>query len=244
MKIIEKFLDLVYPPNIYCLMCGSVIDKTRRYSLCDNCIEKFMWVRDRTCEKCGKILEENYTKSLCPDCLEREHYFDKGYTCAKYGLYERSLIVDFKKGDKSYIGRILGEILYDRIVIENLPVDVIISVPVHKKKLKQRGYNQAEIMAYELARRMDICYRGDFLLRKKKTVPMKRLGAMDRMINLSGAFEVNPDVADEIQGKNILIVDDIYTTGATVDQCSKILKENHAKKVYVLTFAAGSIMVK
>ena len=88
-------------------------------------------------------------------------------------------------------------------------------------------------MAYELARRMDICYRGDFLLRKKKTVPMKRLGAMDRMINLSGAFEVNPDVADEIQGKNILIVDDIYTTGATVDQCKEDFKKKIMQKKFM-----------
>lgn len=244
MKIIEKILDLLYPQSIYCLMCGSVIDKTRKYSLCDSCIEKFMWIKGKHCEKCGKVLEENYTKDLCPDCLQRDHYFDKGYTCAGYGLYERSLIVDFKKGDKSYIGIILGEILYDRIVIENLSIDVIISVPIHKDKLKERGYNQAGIMAEELARRLGICYRDDMLLRNKKTVPMKRLGAMDRMANLSGAFEVNPKVSMDIAGKNFLIVDDIYTTGATLDHCSKILKENHAKKVYILTFAAGNIMVR
>ncbi len=236
-------MQCLYPPSIYCIMCGSIIDETRKYCLCDSCITRFMWIKNKTCEKCGKLLEENYTKKLCPDCLKREHYFDKGFTCSQYGLYERSLIVDFKKLGKSYIGKVLGEILYDRIVIENLELDVIISVPIHRKKLKERGYNQAELMALSLAKKLGVEYDGDVLFRTKKTVPMKRLGPAERIDNLRGAFDINLSTIDKIRGKNILIVDDIYTTGATLDECSRILKENYAKKVYILTFAAGNIMV-
>lgn len=242
--MIKKLEDMLYPKSIYCIMCGSVIDGTRKYSLCDNCIEKFMWIKDRTCAKCGKILEGYWQNDLCGDCMEREHYFDKGFTCSKYGLYERNLILEFKKRDKSYIGRILGEILYDRIVIENIDFDVIISVPIHRARLRERGYNQAELMAKFLAERLGVKYVKDVLKRTRKTIPMKKLGVWDRMKNLEGAFAVNEGKVKAIESKNVLLVDDIYTTGATLDVCSKILKEKGAAKIYVITFAAGSMATR
>ena len=105
-KLREKFCQLIYPKGIYCVLCGSVIDGTRKYELCDNCIEKFLWITNNNCQKCGKILVRDYIGDFCPDCLERERYFDRGFTCATYSLYERNLILEYKKRDKSYIGRI------------------------------------------------------------------------------------------------------------------------------------------
>lgn len=243
-KLSKKLCQLIYPKGIYCVLCGSVIDRTRKYELCDNCIEKFLWITNNNCQKCGKILVQDYIGDFCPDCLEREHYFDRGFTCATYSLYERNLILEYKKRDKSYIGRILGEILYDRIVIENLSVDVIIEVPIHFKKLKSRGYNQAEIMTRDLAQRLGLPYKPRVIKRKRETVSMKKLGVWERIANMTDAFEVEMRNVNWVKGKNVLLVDDIYTTGATVDMCSKALKDAGAETVYVLTFASGGMMVR
>ena len=94
MRFIKEVLRFIYPESIYCICCGSIIDASRSYSLCDNCIEKIKWIGERTCEKCGKILQQDYSHEFCEDCRNAVHYFDKGYTCCQYGLYERALIMD------------------------------------------------------------------------------------------------------------------------------------------------------
>ncbi|MEG0661966.1 MAG: double zinc ribbon domain-containing protein, partial [Anaerovoracaceae bacterium] len=134
-------MEGIFPPSIYCIACGSVIDKTRHYALCDACIEKFHWVRESTCEKCGKRLNVEYQHTLCYDCRDLIHDFDQGYTCTQYGLYERVVMMDYKYSDKSYIGKILGDILADRMEGEPLNIDLVIPVPIHKSRGKSRGYN-------------------------------------------------------------------------------------------------------
>ncbi len=239
-KYADMLLGKLFPRSIYCVACGSLIDSTRKYSLCDNCIEKFIWVKGKTCSKCGKVLNENYQGDKCKDCIEDSHYFDRGFTCSSYGLYERTLISKFKKDEKTYIGRVIGDILYDRIVIENLNVDVIISIPIHTNKKNERGFNQAEIMAKFLARKMEIPFMPKSIYRKKETIPMKKLDVWERRENMKNAFIIRNKYKGYLKDKNLLVIDDIYTTGATFDECSKIFKEIGVGKVYILTFAAGS----
>ncbi len=239
-KITNKLLEIIYPTYIYCFACGSIIDNSREYGLCDNCIEKFSWATGRTCKKCGKVLGEKDRGNLCHDCMRREHEFDKAFTCTRYGLYERRLISKFKNEQKSYFAEALGRILYDRIVIENLNVSGIIPIPMHKEKLKKRGYNQALLMATELSKRMGVEVYPDVVKRVAKTLPNKKLDAFGRMANMKNAFAIEQGRVQKIKGKDILLIDDIYTTGATVDVCSRLLKENGAGKVYVLTFSAGT----
>lgn len=244
MEIKNKILDLIYPSNIYCICCGSAIDKTRDYALCDKCIENFYWINNKICQKCGKILEEDYWRDLCEDCISNPHDFDKGFTCTRYGLYERVLMMDYKYSDKSYIGNKLGDILYDRIVIEELDFDVIISIPIHKKRMEKRGYNQAEIMARALSRRLGNKEFGEYLVRTVDTAPMRNLGIEERRENVKNSFKLTSSGIDKIKGKNILLIDDIYTTGSTLDSASRLLKDSGANKVYILTFAAGGNVIK
>jgi len=240
MGFIEKGLEILYPSNIHCLFCGSAIDNTRPYALCDTCMEKFHWLGDKTCGKCGKLLPDDYRHDLCYDCRAFPRAFEKGYTCVQYGLYERGLMMDYKYRGKSYIGRKLGDILYDRMALENFHADYIVPVPMHEKKQQKRGYNQAAIMAKRLARRMEAVYIGNLLARCRETKPMKGLGSFERQENLRGAFAVQRGNRYAITGKDILLVDDIYTTGSTMDQCSKILLEAGANQVFALSFAAGA----
>ena len=237
-------MEILYPAYLYCFCCGSVIDKSRVYGLCDNCITRFRWATGRTCDKCGKPLSENSIRNLCDDCIERSRFFDRGFTCTGYGLYERKLISEFKKKGKSYMAQAIGRILHDRIVITNISFDVIIPIPIHGKKLKTRGYDQAVLMALELSKLTGVAADLNAVKRSKMTAPNKNLGAEQRAENMRGAFVVTESGKIRLRGKDILIVDDIYTTGATVDACAEVLKKAGVGKVYVLTLASGTYSFK
>lgn len=239
-----KLLEILFPSNIYCMTCNAIINKKSKYAICDKCLKRFHWIEDATCEKCGKIISNNYLgQKFCVDCKENEHYYNRGYVCAQYGLYERTIIMSFKYGNKPYIGKILGKIMAERFVIEkNNPedeVDIIIPVPIHKKRERKRGYNQAEILATVISKELKIPLGKKVVYRTKNTVPMKSLGALERTENVKNAFEVNQEHSNALINKKILLVDDIYTTGSTIDSVSKLLLEVGAEKVDFLAFAAG-----
>lgn len=240
MGIKEKILDVFFPSNIYCISCGSLIDKTREYALCDSCKLRFHWAGVKTCAKCGKILQDKYVHELCYDCRQYDRNFEQGFTCAQYGLLERGVLMDYKYKGKSYIGQKLGDIMYDRMEVEDLEYDMIVPVPMYSKNQNERGYNQAQIMAARLATRKNMICASELLVRTKKTAPMKGLGAVERYENLKNVFAISSKNHYTIAGKRILLIDDIFTTGSTLDACSKVLKEAGAEAVYVLTFACGA----
>lgn len=237
--VLEKLCEAVFPSNIYCICCGSMIDGTRPYSICDECAGKLHWINGAVCEKCGKALPKNYRGRYCYDCMSGEHRFKKAYSCFTYGLHEREMILDFKYNGRGYIGKKFGDMMYDRILCENLAIDVIIPVPLYATREKQRGYNQSEVMAGRLGERLGIPMRADLLHRIQETSFLRSLNPAERAYTLEGAFSVETYGKNYLREKNILLIDDIYTTGATVDECSKMLKEAGAGDVYVMTLASG-----
>ena len=246
MKLIDarKLLELLFPSDLYCISCESIIDKSRVYSLCDKCVRMFHWVDERTCEKCGKILQAEYLHRICVDCRENERRFIKGYTCLQYGLYERELLLAFKYGGKAYIGEKIARAMADRIKPEGFETDIIVPVPMHKRKLASRGYNQAEIIAVNLARILNLKSQNKLLLRTGYTAAMSRLAPEERRMNIENAFKVAGNAAKKIEGKRVLLVDDIYTTGSTADECSRALLEAGAIEVRFISFAAGANLIK
>ena len=249
-RIKETIAEAIFPSNIYCICCGSLIDKSRPYALCDLCVEKFHWITGRTCDKCGKALPDTYRGRLCYDCMRLEHHFDKGFSCLTYGLHEREVLLDHKYNGKGYLAEKFGDILYDRISCEDITPDVIIPVPISAERLKKRGYNQSALMARRLSKRWGIPMDEGVLVRKKDTTLLRSLNPADRRLMLEGAFEIKGVKAaggdkgrrgfrSKMAGKCVLLIDDIYTTGATVDTCTKVLKDAGAEKVYVLTLMSG-----
>lgn len=238
-KAAEVMEETVFPSNIYCICCGSLIDGSRAYSLCDECIGKFHWITGKSCEKCGKALPEAYRGRLCYDCMNTAHYFTKGYSCLTYGLHEREVLLDYKYNGKSYLAKKLGDMLYDRISCEDISVDIIIPVPISAGRERKRGYNQAALMSRRLSARWNVPWDGRVLLRKKETPLLRSLNPSDRRMALAGAFAVSDTAAYKLTGKTILLIDDIYTTGATADVCSKTLLEAGARQVYFLSLASG-----
>lgn len=233
----EGFAEAIFPSNIYCICCGSLIDKSRPYALCDLCVKKFHWITGRTCEKCGKALPDTYRGRMCYDCMRIDHAFERGFSCLIYGLHEREVLLDLKYNGKGYLAAKFGDILYDRISCEDIHPDVIIPVPISAGRLKKRGYNQSALMARQLSKRWGVTIDEGILVRRRDTTLLRSLNPADRRLALDGAFEVITN--SRLAGKEVLLIDDIYTTGATVDICSSVLMDAGAAKVYVLTLASG-----
>ena len=241
--LVRGLLDLVYPSNIYCISCNVPIETDLPYSLCEECIRAIPWANESTCRKCGKALESWYGSTLCKDCHNLERNFDTGFTCAQYDTMTRSMLIQFKYQDQSYLGAHLGEVMADRMkaLDQNLDPkeDLVLAVPMHQKKQRRRGYNQAALLAREVATRREKPFRSDLLLRRAETKAMFELTAKERRENMRQAFYVPEHKAEQLRGKVILLVDDIFTTGSTADACAQTLLAAGAKKVFLLTFASG-----
>lgn len=218
------------------MCCNDFIDSNQPYALCPACVQKLHWIVGTTCAKCGKSIEK---EGFCTDCELMPRYFDKGISCVQYGRMEKELIHRFKYRDGSYMGKKFAMLMAERLEIESFSVDLIVSVPMFYEKEKVRGYNQASILARELSRYIGTHYGKAVLFRMRNTVPMSELSAEERAVNVKNAFTVSQKWYKMIQDKTILLVDDVFTTGNTVNECSRVLKECGAKKVYFLTFASG-----
>ena len=278
-RISEEISEAVFPSNIYCIVCGSLIDGSRPYALCDKCVQEMHWITGGTCDWCGKALPDTYRgvaadgRRLCYDCMERAHSFTRGWSCLSYGLHEREIMMDIKYNSKGYIARKMGDVLFDRMepLIEAafsdglVPFDMVVPVPVSRKRLLKRGYNQSELMARQFlyrwkqflreSARLDgrasadaginvvaaLCPQLEthLLIRQKETVMLRSLNPEERRLALEDAFAVNAALRGFVAEKNVLLIDDIYTTGATADACSTVLLEAGAEAVYLLTLCSG-----
>lgn len=249
----EDVLELVYPSGIYCISCGRPMDQRFPYSLCGNCVQLLRWAGRDICGRCGRPVTGGGKGALCGDCAEEERRFKKGFTCVGYGEREKAIIHDFKYGGKAYYGEKLAKLMAERIELEesfkelgtsieelraSSGFDLIIPVPMYKEKEKDRGYNQAAVLGKHLARRLGISFLDHGLIRCRNTPPMSSLSAGERRQNVKGAFAVNERVRRQLTGKVVLLVDDVFTTGSTVEACAEVLREAGAQTVFVITFAS------
>ncbi|MBR0126657.1 MAG: ComF family protein [Firmicutes bacterium] len=260
-RVLEIGERLLFPNNIYCLVCGAMIDESRPYSLCDKCVRQLHWITggrqadgklQRVCAKCGKALPETYRGALCYDCMHHKHAFEKGFSCLTYGLHERELMMNLKYNGRSYIAAKMGEMMFDRMKYEladfnpdGVKIDVVVPVPISRDRLRKRGYNQSELMARYFVRAWDRelgeapQLETRALLRTKNTQMLRGLDPAERALAMRGAFAVKSTGTEILRDKNVLLIDDIYTTGSTSDACSKALLEAGAQRVYLLTLASG-----
>ncbi len=153
-------------------------------------------------------------------------------------------MMEYKYNDKAWIGRKVGEILADRMAKEAYHPDLVVPVPIHKAREAKRGYNQVAIMAKVFSAKSGLLFDDQLLLRIKDTLPMRNLGVSERVANVADAFVIRTHGGEaSIQDKNVLLIDDIYTTGSTADSCTQTLLLGGAKEVRLLTFAAGANVI-
>lgn len=307
-------LQLLYPMATYCVCCGNLIDQSRSYCLCDHCIRRIEWGW-LTIDLAAQEAETGRTSDL-----------DSAVACISYGLYGRRLIFDLKYNKHTYTARVIADILADRICSDPdtrhlLRTDFIVPVPLHAKRLAQRGFNQTAKIGKHLERRLresriedltekkcletaaerraalraddgitkpdapliklegwesdvfcefpktELCAShatgvpreaqdaraaaearrstyprllADALLRVKATTPQRALSAEERCANLNNAFAIAPAFLSKLAGARILLLDDAYTTGATANQCARVLKEAGVAEVHLAALATGN----
>ncbi|HPT78789.1 MAG TPA: ComF family protein [Candidatus Atribacteria bacterium] len=233
--IISAALDLIYP-RVYCELCGSPLEKSAHSGFCGTCHASLPFIAGPRCHKCGKPLKTEADR-LCPDCFSIEHAFEAGLPVFEYIEPVRGLVHRYKYDREYHLGRSLAYFMAELYRASGWKAQIAIPVPLHKNKLKTRGFNQALLLAEYLAHKCRIACLDGVLVRRVDTGTQTRLSRREREENLRDAFHVVKP--SKIAGKDILLIDDIYTTGATVDNCSKALKNAGAGAVYVLTLATG-----
>ncbi|MGB9975645.1 ComF family protein [Thermovenabulum sp.] len=233
-KIAESFLNALYPVKTNCTFCGKKIENGM--PVCGECLSGLEMISPPFCEKCGKPLYKDLS-TYCYDCRRKKHYFEKARA---YGVYEgvlKGLIHEFKYNGERRLSTFFGEKLfeaYERYGFED--IEVIVPVPLHKKREEKRGFNQSLLLAKELGERTKKEVR-DALIRTRNTEHQTALPREKRDENVKDAFKIK--IGSPVGGKNVLLVDDVYTTGNTADECAKALLSGGAKKVYVITLARG-----
>ncbi len=232
-NILETLTDIVFPK--ICPICARAVPLGWG-SICPECAGKLTFVREPYCMRCSKPVDED--EEYCRDCTERTHVYDEGCAALIYDEYMSKSIYGFKYNGKTEYARfyadVMAEVLGDRI--RRWDPDAIIPVPIHKSKLKKRGYNQAHLLSKELSKRLSIPVKSDIVTRQSATKVQKNLSAAARQNNLKKAFNV---IQNSVKLNSVLIVDDIYTTGATVDAMAGCLKDAGVKNVYFAALCIG-----
>ena len=228
-------VNLLYPRR--CPVCHEAVSPMGRW-ICLDCEGVFSYIKEPICLKCGKELGED-ERELCYDCESRERVFEASTALMNYDLTAKDSMVYFKyKGRKEYADFYAEALIRargDRIL--RWKPQLILPIPIHRSRRRVRGYNQAEEIAKRLGKHLGIPVRNDILVRRRRTEAQKELGAAGRERNLEKAL----DVTASLEGvKRILVVDDIYTTGSTLQACARALKKAGAEKVYGCTVCIGS----
>ena len=229
-KIQEKIINLIYPQT--CGICGKINHK----AICSKCN-----IQLKKQEKMGILTKEE----LEENSLEIEKYFEELMYIFKYEGQIRELILDYKFNEKSYMYKtFVNFLLKNKKIFENIKkYDKIIPVPISKKRYKERGYNQSLLIAKEISMQMSCETSNNIklelvnncLIKTKNIIEQSKLNKEDRQQNIQGVYTLKN--GSILTNKSILLIDDIYTTGSTVNECSRILQQANPKKIGVLVLA-------
>lgn len=222
-------------------MCDEILynmNEACRPQICSNCVGKISLVEPPYCMKCSKPLEDDM-RELCTDCEKKAHVYVRGVSAFSYSKAMKASMYGFKYNNKrEYAGFYASKIAESYSdVIRTWNVDVLIPVPLHAAKKRKRGYNQATVLAKELERLLDIKVDDNILKRVKNTRPQKELTDKERYNNIKNAFQIS---TNELKYNKVILVDDIYTTGVTIDECAKVLMDAGVGKVYFITACIGN----
>lgn len=232
---IEAVIELLFPRR--CPVCDDIVIPRGEY-ICAPCRKKLQIVAEPCCKKCGKPIEDA-RQEYCYDCAEHAHVYDSGKAVFLYDETMKRSIARFKYAPyrREYADYYVREMTRccGRQLIRWKP-EALVPVPLHRSRKRRRGYNQAELLADGLSMNFHIPVRTDLVRRIKRTIPQKKLDNKERQKNLKTAFWVSPEAAE---CETIVLIDDIYTTGSTVDAIAKLLKERGVKRVYILVLSIG-----
>ena len=239
-------LNYLFPAA--CVLCGELLpignsagnngEKKETFGMvCQACKKKLSPLKGPVCFRCGKAVEDASVE-YCFDCEHTTFPFQRNRSVFDYTGPVRKAMHDFKYAHRRENATFFAEAVchYLGAWILGLNADVIIPIPIHKRRKRHRGYNQAELLAQEVGKRLQIPVDESFLMRIENTKPQKELGRKERKINLENALKIHKN---ELQYYRVLLIDDIYTTGATLGGAASVLKASGVKEIYCVTACIG-----
>lgn len=225
--------DLLFPP--LCLGCGRWLDDAEPPLFCPDCLSLLVFLGPPLCPCCG-IPYATGTDHLCGPCLLQTYSFDQARSLLSYLPPISTVILNLKFGGRLDALATIGALTAQSACLDDLnKPDYIVPVPLHDQRLRHRGYNQATLLARECFPQWRTKIRLDFLIRTRPTTPQSQLSGQERRINLNKVFAVRKDA--DLHSKRILLVDDVLTTGSTINECAKILRKAGAERIEVFTVA-------
>ena len=235
-QLLTGLCDLVYPPH--CLICQKhLLHPDPEGILCPNCREGLIRNTPPFCPKCSRHLK-NPALARCTQCLKNPRQFDFGWSAFQYTGPIRDLIIRYKYNQKTRLRKLFARCMNDFVNRYSLDIrqfDWVVPIPLHAVRLRERSYNQAQLLAEPIALEYGLPLSVGNLVRARNTKQQNLLSEKERWTNIRGAFRINDSA--KFSKKNILIIDDLLTTGATVSEAAGVLKSAGAKTVGVLTLA-------
>lgn len=229
-------IDLLYPRH--CPVCQDIVNAALQDAyICENCKRELPYLQGPRCMKCGKEVDRE-EQEYCRDCVRLPKHYIQGYPVFRYEGALKAGMAAFKYHNRKEYAEFYADSIWQtyKQELQQCRLDLLIPVPVHKHKLRKRGYNQAELIARALSRYMQLPCCGKVLTRIIDTRPQKELNDKERLNNLKRAFLLS---SNEVKLKRVLLVDDIYTTGATIEACTQVLSEAGAEAVYYTSVCIG-----
>lgn len=223
-------IELLLPAH--CLVCAL---PSNNKLICEYCEKKILTQRSY-CLHCA--LPSNQSTDYCGQCLTKKDDYDHIHALGDYTKPLSSLIKQLKYQQQLVVGELLASLLLKSLLLrystqQRLKFDYLIAVPLHTKKLQQRGFNQAQIICDNLHKQLNIPMLTELILRNKETIPQEGLSIHKRESNLRAAFAYKKSAAQNLAGKNIVIIDDVVTTGATINSLCKLLKSRGVNSITV-----------
>lgn len=231
-EMLRGLKQLLYP--LRCPACDGIVVPAGE-KICLGCLKKLKLLTPPWCMKCGKRLATE--DELCADCRKKEHRFERGRALYEYGSAAQA-IYRFKYGGRREYADFFGEQAAEYLggFVKSARPDALIPIPLHRRRKNQRGYNQAQLLAERIGECLDVPVRSDILARVRNTAPLKCQNPEERQNNLKKAFNI---ARNDVILKRVILVDDIYTTGSTMDEAAQTLKAAGVEDVFFIALACG-----
>ena len=238
-SVIGAIRDCIYPP--FCFLCDTYCSSDDEAGICADCLSQVHYIHKPLCSKCGKPFGHEFDKNyLCGDCLSNQRYFSRARAVGLYKGILRNAVHLLKYQLNHALATPLGILMSYRMekLIGEFHFQAVVPVPLHPIRLRERGFNQALSLARFVSRFHSIPLDRNNLVRARWTHTQVGLSERERKENVKGAFVVKKE--RNFQNKHILLVDDVYTNGSTVDECAKVLLNGGARTVQILTLARAA----
>lgn len=234
----QSLLDYLFPSR--CPVCDRAVPVFDNCAgFCRDCIQKLPVIGEGRCYKCGRKLRDPALQ-YCTDCIRHGawHHYDRGLSLCTYDDVMRRSVYRLKYDHRSEYAVKYGYLLAKAFgeALRRAGADSVTAVPLHPNRIQKRGYNQAEILAKSFSKEAKIPFYKDFVKRDVDTAPLKSMTRAQRQNNLKKAFKLG---RNDVKSKVSIVIDDIYTTGSTVDAVAEVLKRAGVSKIYFITIAIG-----